>query len=82
MLFGVPKMVVPLKAVRPSLDLEFSTAVESEDESGDEEVNVDADSPHRPPPPHGAPTSGKEAEALSGKDAEAPASPEKVASSS
>ena len=72
---------MPWKAAPACLDLEFSTAVESEDESGDEKVNVDAESPRRPPPPRRAPTSGKEAEVLSSKDAEAPASPKKVASS-
>ena len=40
-------MAVPLRAVRPALDLEFSTAQESEDEGHVEEVNIVADSPRR-----------------------------------
>jgi len=45
--FTAPKEATPLKAVPPSLDLEFSTAVESDDEVGDEEVNIVIDSPRR-----------------------------------
>jgi len=38
--FGVPQLAVPLRAVHPGLDLEFSTALESEDDGDGEEVNV------------------------------------------
>ena len=67
--------------VHPSLDLEFSTALESKDKGGNEEVNI-VDSPRRPSSTCEAPAASKEAEVPSGKDTEAPASPEKVASSS
>jgi len=80
--FGIPQVAVPLRAVHPGLDLEFSTALESEDEGDVEEVNVVVDSPRRSSLPRGAPTSGKEAEVPSGKDAEASPSAEKSASSS
>ena len=43
----IPQVAVPLRAVRPALDLEFSTAQESEDEGHVEEVNIVADSPRR-----------------------------------
>ena len=43
--FGIPQMAVPLRAVHPGLDLEFSTTLESEDEGNVEEVNVVVDSP-------------------------------------
>ena len=52
--FAAPKEATPLKAVPPSLDLEFSTAVESDDEVGDEEVNIVVDSPRRSPAPREA----------------------------
>jgi len=80
--FGVPKMAAPLKAVHPSLDLEFSTALESEDEGGGEDVNVKVDSLHRSSPRREAPTSSKEPKAPFGKDAEAPPSHVTVVSSS
>jgi len=80
--FGIPQVAVPLRAVHPCLDLEFSTALESEDEGDVEEVNVVVDSPCCSSLPHGAPTSGKEAEVPSGKNAEASPSAEKSASSS
>ena len=71
-----------LRAVHPGLDLEFSTAQESEDEGDVEVVNVMVDSPHRSSPPRGAATSGKEAEVPSEKPAEALSSPGKSTSSS
>ena len=40
--------MTPLKAVPPSLDLEFrlfSTALESDDEGGDKEMQIEIDSP-------------------------------------
>ena len=80
--FAVPKEAPPLRAVPPNLDLEFSTAQESEDEGNVEEVNVVVDSPRRSSLPRGAPTSGKEAEVPSEKTAEASSSPEKSTSSS
>ena len=46
---------MPLRAVRPALDLEFSTAQESEDEGHVEEVNIVADSPRRLSPPSRSP---------------------------
>ena len=79
---GIPQLAVPLWAVHPGLDLEFSTAQESEDEGNVGEVNVVADSPRRSSPPRGAPTSGKEAEVSSGKNAEASSSSRKSSSSS
>jgi len=79
---GIPQVAVPLRAVHPGLDLEFSTAQESEDEGNVEEVNVVVDSPRRSSLPRGAPTSGKEAEVPSEKTAEASSSPEKSTSSS
>ena len=45
--FAVPKEAPPLRAVPPNLDLEFSTAHKSNDEEGDEEVNIVIDSPRR-----------------------------------
>ena len=72
---------MPLRAVHPGLDLEFSTAQEGEDEGDVEEVNVVVYSPRRSSLPRGAPTSGKEAEVPSGKDAEASPSPKKSTSS-
>ena len=45
--FSAPNEVAPLRAVPPNLDLEFSTTPESDDEEGDEEVNIVIDSPHR-----------------------------------
>ena len=80
--FGIPQVAVPLRAVHPGLDLEFSTAQESEGEGNVEEVNVVVDSPRRSSLPRGAPTSGKEAEVPSEKTAEASSSPEKSTSSS
>ena len=71
-----------LRAVHPGLDLEFSTAQEREDEGDVEEVNIVVDSPRRSSLPRGAPTSGKETEVPSGKNAEASPSAEKSASSS
>jgi len=79
---GIPQVAVPLRAVHSGLDLEFSTAQESEDEGNVEEVNVVVDSPRRSSLPRGAPTSGKEAEVPSEKTAEASSSPEKSTSSS
>jgi len=46
----IPQVAVPLRAVRPALDLEFSTAQESDDEGHVEEVNIMANSPRRLPP--------------------------------
>ena len=46
----IPQVAVPLRAVRPALDLEFSTAQESEDEGHVEEVNIVADSLKRTDP--------------------------------
>ena len=42
---GVPQLAVPLRVVHPGLDLEFSTAQESEDEGNVEVVNIVVDSP-------------------------------------
>jgi len=47
----IPQVAVPLRAVRPALDLEFSTAQESDDEGHVEEVNIVADSPRHLSPP-------------------------------
>ena len=80
--FGIPQVAVPLRTVHPGLDLEFSTAQESEDEGNVEEVNVVVDSSRRSSLPHRDPTSGKEAEVPSGKDAKASPSAEKSTSSS
>ena len=60
--FAAPKEATPLKAVPLSLDLEFSTAVESDDEVRDEEVNIVIDSPHRLSAPRESSASGKDAE--------------------
>jgi len=89
--FGIPQGAVPLRAVHPGLDLEFSTALESEDEGDVKEVNVVVDSPRRLSLPRGAPTSSKEAEVpfeenaeaspSAGKNAEASPSAEKSTSS-
>ena len=43
--FSAPKEAPPLRAVPLNLDLEFSTAPESDDEEGDEEVSIIIDSP-------------------------------------
>ena len=43
--FSAPKEAPPLRAVPLNLDLEFSTAPESDDEEGNEEVNIVIDSP-------------------------------------
>jgi hypothetical protein len=40
-----PKKVVPVNVAPACLDLEFSTAIESSDEGGEEEVRVKIDSP-------------------------------------
>ena len=80
--FGIPQVAVPLRAVHPGLDLEFSTALESKDEGDVEEVNVIVDSPRCSSLPCGAPTSGKEAEVPSRENAKASPSAEKSASSS
>ena len=57
--FAVPKEAPHLRAVPPNLDLEFSTTPESDDEEGDEEVNIIIDSPRRSsaPPQVSAPRS-------------------------
>jgi hypothetical protein len=60
--FATPKEATPLKAVHPNLDLEFSTAVESDDEVGDDEVNIVVDSPRRSLAPCEASASGKDDE--------------------
>jgi len=75
-------VAVPLRAVRPALDLEFSTAQESEDEGHVEEVNIGADSPRRSSSPRAAPITGQEAEVSFGKKGEAASSSRKTASSS
>ena len=46
------------------LELEFSTAPESDDEEGDEEVNIVIDSPRRSSAPPQVSASGKDAEKL------------------
>ena len=51
----IPQVAVPLRAVHPALDLEFSTAQESEDEGHVEEVNIMADSPPPLVPPSRSP---------------------------
>ena len=43
-----------MRAVPLNLDLEFSTAPESDDKEGDEEVNIVVDSPCRSPAWHEA----------------------------
>src|SRR6185503_4283336 len=58
--FAVPKEAPPLRAVPPNLDLEFSTAVENDDE----EVNIVIDSPRRSSAPPQVSASGKDAEKL------------------
>ena len=50
--------------VPPNLDLDFSTALESDDEEGDEEVNIVIDSPHRSSAPPQVSASGKDAKKL------------------
>ena len=60
--FAAPKEATPLKAVPTSLDLEFSTTVESDDKVGDEEVNIIVDSPRHSPAPCEASAYGKDAE--------------------
>jgi len=60
----VVKKVTPLKAVPPSLDLEFSHAVESDEEGGDDEVQIE-DSPHCSLAAHEAPRTGPDAGAPS-----------------
>jgi len=61
--FAVEK-VSPLKVVPPSLDLEFSTAQESDDDGGGDEVQIEVVSSHRSP-------AAREADAL-GHDTKAP----------
>ena len=78
----IPQVAVPLRAVRPALDLEFSTTQESEDEGHVEEVNIVADSPRRSSSPRAAPITGQEAEVSFGKKGEAASSSRKTASSS
>jgi len=73
---------VPLRAVCPALDLEFSTAQESEDEGHVQEVNIVADSPRHLSPPHAAPTTGDGAEVSSGRKGEAASSSRNTASPS
>jgi len=60
--------VTPLKVVPPSLDLEFSTALESDDEGGDEEVQIEVDKPRRSPATCEAPAFGQDAKAPSAWD--------------
>ena len=78
----VPQVVVPLRAIRPTLDLEFSTAQESEDEGHVEEVNIMADSPRRSSSPRAAPITGQEAEVSFGEKGEVASSSRRTASSS
>ena len=51
-----------MRAVPLNLDLEFSTAPESDDEEGDVEVNIVIDSPRRSSAPPQVSASGKDAE--------------------
>ena len=50
------------------LDLEFSTAIESHDEGGEEEVQIEIDSPPRSPTTREVPASGQDAKVPSARD--------------